>query len=36
MMMNSCNCPPWTTISFQLKHWFRNFTTQSNRYWFNY
>jgi len=35
-MLNSCNCPLWTTILFLLEHRFKNFTTQSNRYWLYY
>jgi len=35
-MLNSCNRPLWTTILFWLERQFRNSTTQSNRYWFNY
>jgi len=35
-MLNNCNRPLWTTILFRLEYRFRNSTTQSNRYWFNY
>jgi len=35
-MLNSCNHLLWTTILFWIKHQFRNFTPQSNWYWFNY